>query len=290
MLALEAGRVVSAGRLIEGVWDEPPDTAATALQGHVSQLRRVLGEDTILTRTPGYLLAVEPEAVDAVRCERALERARAALAAEDPAAAGRMLENALALWRGEPLADLEDAPFARDALPGLQELRVALEEERFEAQLALGRHAEAIPALRELVAREPLRERLRAQLMLALYRGDRQAEALDVYEAGRRALSDELGIDPGERLRALHEAIVRHDTALGAPRRAAPARRRRLWPWLAGAGAAAAAAVASTPRRALSPTASCGSAPAAIAPRPRRWTARRRTSRPQAAMPGCSTP
>src|SRR5512133_2034934 len=105
MLALDAGTVVSAGRLIEGVWEEPPETAATALQGHVSQLRRVLGEGAIVTRAPGYLLDVAPEAVDAVRCERALERARGQLADGDAAAAAATLRDALALWRGEPLAD-----------------------------------------------------------------------------------------------------------------------------------------------------------------------------------------
>jgi len=130
MLALEAGTVVSVGRLIEGVWDEPPETASTALQGHVSQLRRVLGDGAIVTRAPGYVLDAAPEAIDAVRCEQALERAREELAGGDADAAAATLRGALALWRGEPLADLADAPFARDALPALRELRVALEEEQ----------------------------------------------------------------------------------------------------------------------------------------------------------------
>ena len=245
MLALDAGTVVSAGQLIEGVWDEPPETATTALQGHVSQLRRVLGEGAIVTRAPGYLLDAGPEAVDAVRCEHALELARAQLAGGGAAAAAATLRDALAMWRGEPLADLVDAPFARDALPALRELRVALEEERLEAELALGHHADAIAPLRQLVAREPLRERPRAQLMLALYRSGRQAEALDVYEAGRRTLSEELGIEPGERLRALHGSIVRQDAALG--RSSAPAaapRRRRFWVVLVAGAAAVAAAIA----------------------------------------------
>jgi len=229
MLALEPGTVVSAGKLIEGVWDEPPETAATALQGHVSQLRRVLGEDAIVTRAPGYLLDVPPEAIDALRVERALEQARRELAARDAAAAAATLRDAASLWRGEPLADLADAPFALEALPALRELRVALDEERFEAELALGHHAEAIAPLRELVAREPLRERARGQLMVALYRAGRQAEALDVYEAGRRVLSEELGIEPGERLRALHASILRQDPALGKPPRASAQRRRHPW-------------------------------------------------------------
>ena len=229
MLALEPGTVVAAGKLIEGVWDEPPETAATALQGHVSQLRRVLGEDVIVTRTPGYVLDVAPDAIDAIRCERALEQARRQLAADDAAGAAATLRDAIAAWRGEPLADLVDAPFALTALPRLRELRVALEEERLDAELALGHHAEAVAPLRDLVAREPLRERPRGQLMLALYRAGRQAEALEVYEAGRRALSEELGIEPGQRLRALHESIVRQDPALGEPPRADPPPRGRPW-------------------------------------------------------------
>ena len=241
MLALEPGTVVAVGKLIEGVWEEPPETAATALQGHVSQLRRVLGDDTILTRTPGYLLAVAPEAIDAVRCERALEQARRQLAEGEAAGAAALLRDAAALWRGEPLADLVGAPFALEALPALRELRVALEEERLEAELALGHHARAIAPLRELVANEQLRERPRGQLMLALYRAGRQAEALDAYEAGRRALSEELGIEPGQRLRALHEAIVRQDPSLGRPPDPALSPRRR-WRRVAAAAAVLVAA------------------------------------------------
>jgi DNA-binding SARP family transcriptional activator/ABC-type branched-subunit amino acid transport system substrate-binding protein len=253
MLALDAGTVVSAGRLIEGVWEEPPETASTALQGHVSQLRRVLGESAIVTRAPGYVLDATPEAVDAVRCEHALERARAQLADGKADAAAATLRDALELWRGEPLADLADAPFAREALPALRELRVALEEERLEAELARGHHAETIAPLRELVAHEPLRERPRAQLMLALYRAGRQAEALDVYEAGRRVLSEELGIEPGERIRALHESIVRQDETLGAPPPSparpappppSPSRRRWILPVAGAAALAAAIAIA----------------------------------------------
>jgi DNA-binding SARP family transcriptional activator len=248
MLALEPGSVISTGQLIEGVWDEPPETATTALQGHISQLRRVLGEDAILTRSPGYLLAADPEAVDVVRCRSALEDARRALAAGEADAAAAVLEEASALWRGEPLADLVDAPFARDALPALEELRIALAEERQEAELARGRHAAAIAPLRELVAHEPLRERPRAQLMLALYRSGREAESLEVYESGRRVLSDELGIEPSERLRRLHSAILRQDPEIGlrevALRRPATTHRRRTWPWLAGAAGVSAVVAA----------------------------------------------
>lgn len=148
MLVLEAGRVVPAGRLIEGVWgEEPPDTAATALHGHISQLRRALG-DVIVTRPPGYLLDVAPESIDVQRFETLLDEGRAALAAGDPAAAARCLERALELWRGEPLGDVVGAPFAAAVLPRLAELGVTAREERIEAELALGRHAEVLVELR----------------------------------------------------------------------------------------------------------------------------------------------
>jgi DNA-binding SARP family transcriptional activator len=168
MLALEPGRVVSAGRLIEGVWgEEPPKTAATALHGHVSYLRRALGP-VIVTRAPGYLLDVDPATVDVRRFEAGLERARACLAGGDARAAARALDEALRLWRGAPLGDLAEAPFATGLLPSLEELGTSAREERLEIELALGRADEAIPALRALVAEHPLRERPRGQLMLAL--------------------------------------------------------------------------------------------------------------------------
>ena len=221
MLALGAGHVVPVSRLVEGVWgDPPPDTATTALQGHVSQLRRVLGEDAIVTRAPGYLLDVDPACVDVVRAERAL-------AEGDPAAVARALEE----WRGDPLADVADAPFAHGELPRLEELRAALCEERFEAELAAGRHVESVAGLRALVAEHPLRERPRLQLMTALHAAGRTAEALDVYADARRVLAEELGLDPGERLRTLQERILRqeHDAApvAGAAAGPRPAASRR---------------------------------------------------------------
>lgn len=251
MLALEPGRVVSAGRLIEGVWgEEPPKTAATALHGHVSYLRRALGP-VIVTRAPGYLLDVDPATVDVRRFEAGLERARACLAGGDARAAARALDEALRLWRGAPLGDLAEAPFATGLLPSLEELGTSAREERLEIELALGRADEAIPALRALVAEHPLRERPRGQLMLALYRAGRHAEALESYDAARRTLSEELGIEPGEPLRRLHEAILREDPSLGrAPRRPAglpqPGRgsRRRIAALGGVAALAAAAAVA----------------------------------------------
>lgn len=222
MLALEAGQVVPAARLIDGVWgDPPPDTATTALQGHVSQLRRVLGEDAIVTRAPGYLLGVDPGSVDVLRAERAL-------ADGDAAAIARAVRE----WRGDALADVADAPFAHEARPRLEELRAALAEERFEAEIAAGRHAESIAGLRALVADQPLRERPRVQLMTALHRAGRTAEALDVYADARRVLAEELGLHPGERLRTLHERILQEEPAApvgtAAPPPPAHGSRRRL--------------------------------------------------------------
>ena len=241
MLALQPGQVVPVARLIEGVWgDPPPDTATTALQGHVSQLRRALGEEAIVTRAPGYLLDVEPESVDVARAERAL-------AAGEPAAISLALEE----YRGDPLADVVDAPFAQEALPRLEELRTALAEERFEAELAAGRHAASVAGLRELVARDPLRERPRALLMTALHGSGRTPEALDVYADARRVLAEELGLDPGDRLRHLHEQILRQDPVRPVPTPRAPraprARRRPRLPLvLAGVALMSAGAVVLT--------------------------------------------
>ena len=246
MLVLEAGRVVSIDRLVDGVWgDEPPETAVTALHGHVSHLRRAIGP-ALVTKAPGYVLEVDPDAVDTHRFESLLERARAATAAGDAGSARQLLDEALALWRGDPLGDLIDAPFAATAVPALEELGIGAREERIEAELASGRADEVIPELKALVAEHPLRERLRGQLMVALYRAGREAEALESYDAFRLALSSELGIEPGESLRRLHEAILREDPALGrrAQNASRPAARRRRHRALALAAAAAAAVLA----------------------------------------------
>ena len=213
-LVLHAGEVVSTDRLLDELWGErPPPTARNALQNYVSQLRKTLGADVLRTRPPGYVLDVEPDAVDAVRFVRLLEGARGA-SAEQRAA---LLREALALWRGRALADLEFEPFALREAPRLDELRAAAEEELVAAELELGRHAEVVPRLEELVAANPLRERLHGQLMLALYRSGRQGEALAAYRTARRRLVEELGIEPGPSLRALEAAILRQDPALDAP-------------------------------------------------------------------------
>jgi YVTN family beta-propeller protein len=232
-LLLHANEVVPSERLIEQLWGEsPPPTVATALHVYVSRLRKVLGENgsAIVTRTPGYVLEVDPEQVDARRFEDLVASGRHALSEGDPARAAALLRDALALWRGTPLAGVVEPEWAESEIRRLQELRIAALEERIESDLQLGRHAELISELEALVARHPLRERLRAELMLALYRCDRQGDALQVYTDTRRVLAEELGIDPSPSLRRLEQAILAQDPALEAPhvdRGVPPAKRWR---------------------------------------------------------------
>ncbi|MDQ4124896.1 MAG: AAA family ATPase, partial [Actinomycetota bacterium] len=178
----------------------------------------------ILTRPPGYVLLARPEQLDLECFKRLSAEGRDALAGGDAAAAARKLRDALDLWRGRPLADLSDEEFAEREAARLEELRVAALEDRVAADLELGRHGEVVAELEKLVADDPLRERPRAQLMLALYRSGRQADALSVFAAARRVLVEELGIEPGRELRELQTAILEHDPALDPP--AAPARVR----------------------------------------------------------------
>ena len=224
MLLLHANEAVSRERLIDALWEgQPPESAATALQVYVSQLRKVLdpgatrgGQELLVTRAPGYALQVEAEQFDLRRFERLLSEGRAALARGKAETARTALAEALGLWRGAALADLETVPFAQREAPRLEELRLAALEERVEADLALGRHADLVTELEPLTAAHPLRERLRGQLMLALYRAGRQADALAAYQEGRRALVDELGLEPGDALQQLERAILNHDPALAA--------------------------------------------------------------------------
>jgi predicted ATPase/DNA-binding SARP family transcriptional activator len=203
-LCLSPGETVSAERLIDELWgEEPPETAANALQVHVSQLRKALGADVVVRRGAGYELAVAPEAVDLGRFARLVAEARAA----EPAGAERLLREALGLWRGDPEVDR-----AR-----LEELRLGALEARIDADLALGRHAELVPELEALAAEHPLRERLRGQLMLALYRAGRQADALEVYRQTRETLVDQLGIDPSPELQELERSILTQDATLATP-------------------------------------------------------------------------
>jgi predicted ATPase len=208
MLVLDAGRVVGVERLVDGIYgDAPPGDAANALQSQVSRLRRRLG-GLIELHPAGYRLAVDPEQVDVHRFERLAGEGRRALAGGDHAGAARVLGEALGLWRGPPLAGVA-APFAAAQVARLEEVRVAAAEDHAEAALALGEHAGLIAGLRELVEEHPLRERLRGQFMRALYAAGRQAEALAVFEDGRRRLADELGADPSAELAEIHLAVLR---------------------------------------------------------------------------------
>jgi DNA-binding SARP family transcriptional activator len=211
LLAMNAGRVVSTDKLLDQLWGEdPPRTAATSLQNMVSQLRKTLGRDRVDTCAPGYRLNVSPEETDLGRFDR-LVRDAAELRGE---ARAKTLRTALALWRGPPLADFAYDAFAQGEIRRLDELRLTTLEERIDADLECGRHAELVGELEPLVEAQPFRERLRGQLMVALYRSARQAESLQAYHDGRRVLVDELGIEPGRPLQELFSRILRHDPQL----------------------------------------------------------------------------
>jgi WD40 repeat protein/DNA-binding SARP family transcriptional activator len=215
MLGLEANRTVTADHLIEGLWGEhPPASAAKMVQNYVWRLRAALDDDAgaeILTRGRGYELHVDPQGVDVWRFERLLAEASRAAEAGEPTDAAR---EALALWRGPALADVADEPFAAPEIRRLEELRVEAAELAIGADLAAGRHQEVAAEINALVSEHPLRERLHAQRMLALYRCGRQAEALGAYRAARRTLVEEIGLEPGPELQRLHDAILRQDASL----------------------------------------------------------------------------
>jgi DNA-binding SARP family transcriptional activator/tetratricopeptide (TPR) repeat protein len=232
MLLLHAGEVVSNDRLIEELWPgERRQEALKALQVAVSRLRKTLEPDRragvdsrlILTRPPGYELRADPTRVDAKRFEALLDEGRQALAAGDARSARATLDEALSLWRGAPLADLAYESFCQAEVARLEEMRMAAVEERIATDLALGRDIELVAELRALVREEPLRERLRGQLMLALYRSGRQAEALDAYVNARGTLVEELGIEPSRDLRQLHQAILEQDPGLDLAATSQPA-------------------------------------------------------------------
>jgi predicted ATPase/DNA-binding SARP family transcriptional activator len=227
-LLLEANQVVSRDRLIDGLWGEdPPETARNTIQVYVSQLRKLLPEGALETAPPGYRLVVEPDTIDLFEFVRLSGEGRTALATGDAAGAADALRAAMALWRGPALADLAWEPFAHAEIGRLEELRLAALEDRIDADLALGRHGQLVGELERLVAEHPLRERLRGQLMLALYRAGRQADALAVYQRARKTLVDELGIEPGESLRKIERAILAHDPSLNGPQ-AGPTSARRV--------------------------------------------------------------
>lgn len=222
-LAVEAGRVVSADGLVEVVWgDRLPANPANALQGRISQLRKLVGAERVVQQGTGYLLDVTAQQVDARRFEALVDRAHDLLVADRPGEALAVLQNALALWRGDALEEFADEPWARLEASRLEERRRTAEGDLFDAELARGRHTTVIPDLERAVAESPLSERLRGQLMVALYRAGRQADALALFANTRRLLDDELGLDPGPELRAIHESVLRQDRRLEAPTEAVP--------------------------------------------------------------------
>jgi DNA-binding SARP family transcriptional activator len=213
LLALSPGRVVATDRLVDLLWGEDaPKTAMASLQNGIGQLRKVLGADLVETRAPGYVLRITPDQVDASRFERSLADARRFPAEERR----EQLVRALEMWRGAVLAEFAFHSFAQPEIRRLDELRLVALAERIDADLELGHHGDVIGELEGLVAEHPLRESFLRQLMLALYRAGRQAEALDVYQAARTRFVDELGIEPGPELRQLQTEILRHEAGLGA--------------------------------------------------------------------------
>ena len=239
LLLLHANEVVSADRLTDELWgDDPPQDAPAALQAHVSRLRKLLEPErdgqprVIRTVPPGYLIEVPDDDVDLLRFQGLVAGARVRLDGGDAAGAAAALREALSLWRGRPLADLENEPFAHDPIRELDEMWLEAVELRVDADLATGRHADLVRELLALARRYPLREHIRRQLMLALYRSGRQAEALEAYAELRRTLVEELGLEPSRELRALQEAMLRQDPELDLRRpgavRVVPRRRRRL--------------------------------------------------------------
>jgi DNA-binding SARP family transcriptional activator len=213
LLVLQANEIVRTDRLIEDLWRaELPANAPAALHNHVSRLRKDLGEDVLVTKPWGYVLRAAPESIDLRRFEELVQEARPLPARER----SEKLGAALALWRGPALADLANEPALVAEIGRLEELRQSVVEQRIDAQLELGEHDEAIRVLEGLIAEHPLRERLRGQLILALYRAGRQAEALETYRESRRVLVEELGIEPSPELRELEQAILRQDPSLAA--------------------------------------------------------------------------
>ena len=213
-LALDANRTVAVPRLVDDLWgDDVPDSAAKMVQIYVSQLRKVLPDGVLQTRPPGYLIELEPEAVDATRFAQLRADGRAALAAGDPETAATRLREALALWRGPAFAEFTE-PFAGVEAAHLEELHLVCLEERIDADVARGLHADVVGELEALVARHPLRESLHRRLTLALYRGGRQAEALAAYERFRSRLDEELGIEPSHALKAIQRQILNQDVRL----------------------------------------------------------------------------
>ena len=225
ILLLRANESVPRDVLVHELWGEqPPPGARGSLEVYVSRLHKALGaadhESVLVTRPGAYRLLVEDGQLDARRFEQLVEQGRAALTGNAPAQAAASLRAALQLWRGQALADLANGQGPRVEAVRLEELRLSAVEDRVDADLALGRHASVVGELEALVAVHPLRERLQGQLMLALYRSGRQAEALEAYRAARRTLVEELGLEPGPELQRLEHAVLRQDASLDLPGRA----------------------------------------------------------------------
>jgi DNA-binding SARP family transcriptional activator len=231
ILLLDANRVVPVERLADDLYrGAAPVTAVTQVQRQISELRRLVDAAAIETRAPGYVLRLAPEQLDLHRFERLAAHAALTASQGNPSEAAELYREALALWRGDALADLAEEPFARPAIERLEEIRLAVVERRMEAELALGRHMQCIADLQQLVADHPFGERFRAQLMLALYRSGRQTEALTVYRTTRAGMVNEFGIEPTPTLRALERAILTQDPALDLRSSAGdvPTRRRPI--------------------------------------------------------------
>jgi DNA-binding SARP family transcriptional activator len=225
LFLLHPNETLTSDRLIDELWGEDqPATAPKALQVHISRLRKALvavggdGSDRLLvTREHGYELRLDPERLDARRFEQLLAEGRAQLTAGRAQLAAATLEEALLLWRGPLLAEFAYESFAQGEIARFEELRLEALEQLVEAKLVLGRHAEVVAQLETLISEHPYREGLHAQLMLALYRCDRQADALQAFQNARRSLVEELGIEPGRRLRELEQAILAQDAGLATP-------------------------------------------------------------------------
>ncbi len=221
-LLLHANQVVSRDRLVDALWGEsPPPSASESLDAYIYRLRKLIGRDRLARSGSGYVLSVEAGELDADRFELLVASARQAADAGDGRSAVRMLTDALALWRGPAMADVLYQPFAGIPARQLEEQRLSALEARVEAELGSGGGAALVPELEQLVADHPLRERLVAALMLALYRAGRHADALAAFQAARGRLMEELGLEPGPEVRELQQRILQHDPALAAPRRAA---------------------------------------------------------------------
>ena len=220
LLLLHAGEVVSSDQMVEALWGEdPPRTAAGSIQNSISHLRKLLGAERLVTKSPGYVLhLLEEDELDAERARALLDQARSSA----PDEGAELLRKAESLWRGASLADFAYESFAQPAIAQLEELRLGIYEERIGKELELGRHTEVIGELEALISEQPLRERLRGHLMLALYRSGRQADALHAYQEARRALLDRIGIDPGPALQQLHGAVLRQERSLDPTARTKP--------------------------------------------------------------------